>query len=148
MGFSEFRDLMDIADEFMLESEIETKINSLVDGQGCIMFFKKEDNVFGCTEEGRVVFARMKNPDDDLPKGWTDEASFSVYNLNKMVRGESGERVLKKDDLDSIKVIERDEVVEELKKEAEKAGDKAFSKQGGLRLLQFKLPSMSRKDEE
>ena len=148
MGFSEFRDWIELADNFMLESEVDSKIDSLIDEQGIILFFKKDDDVYGCSEDGRVVFARIKNPDEDLPSGWEDEASFSAFNLNKMVRGEPGEHVLKKDDIEKLKVIEREEAVEELRKEAEKAGDKAFQKQGGLRFLKFKFPSMLQKNEE
>jgi hypothetical protein len=127
---------MDMSDEFFLKEEIEGKINSLIDSAGHILFFKKGEDLFGAGEDGRVVFAKMKNPDDEMPVNWEEEASFSADNLNKVVKGEPPQHVFHKADLDEIQIMDREEVVESLKKEAEKLGEKAFP-EPRIRVINF-----------
>lgn len=117
---------MSFKEWFRIDEDAEEKINSLIDGEGYILFFKKGDDTFGANEDSRVVFAKMKNPDDEMPTNWEEEASFSAHNMNKMLRGEPGEHVFSKKDLTEIKVMDRESVVENLKKEAKGLGDKAF----------------------
>jgi len=117
---------MDMWDECLLQENAEEKINHLIDSNGYVLFFKKDDSIFGAGEDSRVAFAKMKNPDDDLPKGWEDEASFSADNLNKAIRGEPHQHVFHKNDLEKMSVIDREEVMKTLKKDTEKLGDDAF----------------------
>ena len=74
-----------------------------------------------------------------------------------MVRGEPAEHLFKKDDLKAMDIVDREEVTEELKKEAEKAGDKAFGRPslsglGGLKIIRVEPdddpPNFARADEE
>lgn len=125
-GFSKFREW--ITNEFLIEKETEEKINHMIDSNGYILFFKKDKDVFGAGEDSRLVFAKMKSPDEDMPKRWKDEASFSADNLNKSVKGEPSQHVFNNDDLKEMDVIDREEAVKALKKVAEKAGDTAFPK--------------------
>lgn len=113
---------MDIWDEYLLEQENDSKLRHFLDMQGLILFFKKGDEYFGAGEDSRVVFARLKNPDSDVSKGWGEEASFTATNLNKMVRGEPSTHVFSKDDIKKIKVVDRDDVVRELSSKAAEAG--------------------------
>ena len=107
-----------------MDEDAQSKVDALIDNSGHILFFKKDKDIFGATEDSRVVFAKIKNPDDDAPNEWGDEASFSADNLNKKIRGEPGQHVFCKEDLKQIEVIDREDAVKALKKEAEKAGDK------------------------
>jgi hypothetical protein len=127
---------MDMWDEFLLDEEAAAKIESLIDSAGHILFFKKGNELFGAGEDGRVVFAKMKHPDEEMPKNWEEEASFSADNLNKVVRGEPPQHVFHKADLDEIQIMDREEVVESLRKEAEKLGDKAFP-EPRIRVINF-----------
>lgn len=114
--FSSFRELMTNCDEFFAEAKNNSKINALFDGHGFILFFKKGKDVYGSGEDSRVIFAKMKNPDDDLPSNWEEEASFSAYDLKKLLKGESNYHVFSKKDLKKIKVIDREKAVEILNK--------------------------------
>lgn len=119
---------MDMADEHAYIEDCRHRVEQLIDEEGHVLFFKKDKEIFGATEDGRIVFAKMKNPDEELPKDWDDEANFSADNLNKKLKGEPAQHVFSKDDLKEIKVIDRDDAVDELHKEAEKLGDDAFPK--------------------
>ena len=101
---------------FRIEESAEKSITSLIDGEGYILFFKKGDEIYGADEDSRIVFAKIKHPDEDMPSNWKEEANFSAHNLNKMLRGEPGEHIFGVKDLKELKVMDRDAVVEDLKK--------------------------------
>lgn len=94
-----------------------------------VFFFKIGRDLFGAGEDSRVIFAKMKHPDDDLPSGWREEANFSGYNLIKSVKGEPAQNLFSADDLKKIKVVDKDNIMERLNKEVDKLGDKAFPNQ-------------------
>lgn len=121
-GFSKFRSLMDIWDEYLLIDDIRHQIESMMDPSKFVFFFKFNKEVFGSDEDSRVAFAKMKNPDDDMPKNWEDEVNFAAENFNKMIRGEPATQIFHKKDLDKIKIIERDKAVNALQKVAEENG--------------------------
>ena len=75
-----------------------------------LLFFKFHDEIFGCGEDGRIVFARIKNPDKD-DKEWGKEASFSALNLNKAINGENISSIFGKKDLKQMKIIDREDAV-------------------------------------
>ena len=58
-AFSSFRSLMDQWDEHL---KLE-KIKDIIDGN-LVLFFSKDDEFFGCPEESRLVFAKIKNPEE------------------------------------------------------------------------------------
>jgi len=156
-GLSSFRNF--ILDTEIDESEFNNKIKSLIDGRGLILFFKKGDDIFGCDEDSRVLFAKMKNPkDEDLPVNWEEDASFSANNLSRAIRGESTMSVFSKKNLKEIKVIDKEKAEEALLKLAKKLGDKAFPNGGSaLKLLDLsrifnpdpdQSPNFVRADEE
>ena len=107
-AFSSFRYWMDLYDTYV-EEETEDKIREFLDGGEFVMFLRMGSDVFGVSEEGRLIFANLKKPSDDLPVGWDMEATFTGHNLSRMLRGESGERVFFKNDLKKMKVIDTEE---------------------------------------
>jgi hypothetical protein len=113
-AFSQFRELMNLWDE----SEASVKVKSLIEGNSLVLFFQMEDKVYGAPEGGRVTFAKMKSPDDDLPEGWIKDANFVAYDLGKAVKGEKVERVFSEKDLGGIKVIEQEKAEDLLEKSA------------------------------
>jgi hypothetical protein len=119
-GFSSFRQLMDIWDENLDQEEKKNQIRRMVDGENLILFFKKDGDVFGAPEESRVVFARMKNPDDETPEGWLDDANFIAVNLVKAMQGDKTTHMFSSKDLKSIKVVDKDAVEGLLMKEPAK----------------------------
>lgn len=123
-GFSSFRQLMDLWDDSLAEQDLENKVRSLVDGSEFVLFFKKDDNVFGSSEENRVTFARLKNPEGaDTASGWKEEATFMAINLSNVVKGEPTQSVFAKKDLKKIEVLDRDDAFTILLKQA-KSTDK------------------------
>ena len=129
MGFSEFRDLMDMADEHAYIEDCRHRVESMIDNGDYVLLFKKDKDYFGGGEDSRVVFAKMKDPnDEDAPSGWDEEASFSADNLLKKLKGEPAQNIFDKKDLKKIKIVDREEIIDKLHKEAEKLGDGAFPK--------------------
>ena len=102
-GFSKFRELLDTWDGFLIENEFDEKIDELM--SPFVFFFKKDNDIFGAGEDSRVVFAKMKNPDKDLPTGWKDEATFSAHNLTKTIVDQPSQNIFIIKDLDKIKII-------------------------------------------
>ncbi len=110
---------MDFKNWMIIEDDRRHEIESLLDQ--FILFFKKDGDVFGAGEDSRVVFAKMKHPDDEMPKNWEDESSFSAHDLTKALQGEQGYRLFKKSDLRGLKIIDREEAVQKLDKESPKS---------------------------
>ena len=94
---------------FESKEEKKNKIRGLLDGQNLILFFKKGDSLFGAPEESRLVFAKMKSPDEDTPDGWADDANFAAFDLMKALMGDRVESIFGKKDLKAIDVIEPEE---------------------------------------
>lgn len=113
LGFSTFRQLIDLWDEQVDKQQKEKQIRNLVDGQGMLLFFKFHNEIFGCGEDGRIVFARIKNPDKD-DKEWGKEASFSALNLSKTIEGENSSSIFGRKDLKQMKIIDQKEAITEL----------------------------------
>lgn len=113
-AFSEFRSLMDIWDRHCLLEHEEKNIHDLLDKNQMILFFKKDGDLYGAPEESRIVFARLKNGDEDEDAGFKDEAQFLGINLLKALIGdpeESTETVFKQKDIPHIQVCDRDHAV-------------------------------------
>lgn len=136
------------------EADNESNIKQIIDGHGMVFFFKKDDDFFGVGEEGRISFARIKNPDNESPDGWEDDASFTAFNISKMVNGEVSQSVFDKDSIKNIKVVDRDDVISELKDSAKETG---VSKDC-IKIIRFGImptdkdrdetPNLTQKDEQ
>ena len=116
LGFSNFRQLMTIWDEAVTAD----KIHDMLEDNDFVVYFKKGDEIFATSEEGRLTFARMKHPDDDEPEGYMKEATFSVTNLSKAIEGEKAETVFGIKDLPKLKILCQEAAEKFLKKQAEK----------------------------
>lgn len=101
------------------------KASGIIDGNDFIFLFKKGDSYYGAGEDSRIVFARMKNPDKDLPPNWKKEASFVATDLKKALEGLKSQNIFYAKDLKDIKVMDREEVIKELAKY--KAKDNKFN---------------------
>lgn len=94
----------------------QEKIRNVIDGQNLILFFKKGNKLFGTPEEGRIVFARMKAPndDDEMPDGWEQDANFAALDLIQALNGSSTENLFSIKDMPEIKVLDKETMVKEL----------------------------------
>lgn len=125
-GFSKFRELMDKWDyQLALEAE-KQQIGDVLDRQGCIMFFKRGDDLFGAPEESRLMFAKIKSPDDDVTDQWRQEARFLAINLmQSLMSGQPTQNLFSMADIPNLKLIDRDNAIEELwKSDKKKKGKK------------------------
>jgi hypothetical protein len=108
-----FRKWLEASDD----EEIEARINALLDSDEFVFFLEKDGEVYAAPESSRVVFANLKNSGNgDMPKGWKDEATFMVLNLNRALAGGPPQAVFDKKDVNKIHILSREEAVAKLKK--------------------------------
>jgi hypothetical protein len=98
------------------DAQKKNKIKNLLDNQNLIMFFTKNNKLFGAPEESRIVFAKMKNPegDEDMPDNWEDEANFMAHDLMNALTGQTTENIFTAKDLPLIKVLDRNQIEKQL----------------------------------
>jgi hypothetical protein len=100
----------------------ESKIDELIKIQDLIFFFKKGKNIYGGTEENRVMFAKMKDKSDKSPPLSLDEKpTFSAINIKKLIDGHAEddstsklEKTFSEEDIKKIKIIDLEEIKEKL----------------------------------
>lgn len=126
-----------------MTEEAADKLNHMFDSHGFILFFKKDGEYYGAGEDSRVVFAKLKNEDEDMGDGWDDEATFSAVNLKKLAQSDPSHHVFGKKDISKIKVVDRDDVVDALKDECGKSGPHDV---GTIKII--KLSSLFSKDRD
>lgn len=97
-----------------VSSSVKAKIRALIDGSDLIMFFEKKGNIYGTDENGRMVFAQMKNPSKELTDDWSNDASFMATNLSNILKGGGIETVISKPELKKVKIIDSEEAYEKL----------------------------------
>ena len=97
-------------------NENKEKLKSILKDKGFIFFFKKDDDIFGGPEESRLTFARIKNPDENMPKGWETEMSFLANNLSQFLKcgDHLPEKMFYDRDLKNIKIIPVEDIEKEL----------------------------------
>lgn len=95
-------------------TEITARIGSVIDKENLIFFFDKDGEYYGCPEESRLIYAKLKTPDEDVSPAWNDEANFFAYNLSHASEENIPKRIFYKKDLKDIKIMGRDEVEKEL----------------------------------
>lgn len=144
---------MNFKNWFVTEEEKDDSVKHILDSHGLVFFFSKGDDYFGTGEDGRIVFARIKNPDDETPDGWEDEASFTACNLEKLIKGQPCQSVVDRDSIKSIKVMDQSDVVAKLRKL-----DCKDNMDSGVQIIKFGVlarnhdrdaaPNFTRTDEE
>ncbi len=134
------------------EEEKANSIQQFIDSNGLILFFKKGSDFYGTGEDGRMAFARIKNPDEEMPDGWEDEASFIAVNLSKTAEGEPSQHVFNKKDLKSIKVVDSNKVIQQLASKDKESDCPTLNviriQTPPFDIHRDKAPNFSRTDEE
>jgi hypothetical protein len=151
LAVSKFKATMNIFDDSLSEEEEADKIKNFADTHGLVLFFKKDKDYFGASEDSRVVFARLKNPDDEVSDGWEEEANFSAINLSKLVKGDVSQHVFSKSDIKKIKIMDQEKVIDALKG----SGTDSPKPFAALRIIKISAqhsrddaPNFTRADEE
>jgi len=80
----EFRDLLNKWDAVLLSEQ--SQLDTILNGNNFVLYFKKDGAIYGTPEEGRVTFARMKQPLDDTPKGWAKRSFFYSHQHQRCPR--------------------------------------------------------------
>ena len=107
---------MDSFKDFLVKSENQMeKLASIIGGEEpLVFFFKKGEEIYGGPEDSRLVFAKIKNPDDDDPEAWGKEAAFHAINLIKALKDQEEEKTFCKRDLRGMKIIDGKDELEKL----------------------------------
>lgn len=121
LGFSDFRPLLDHWDQILFQENKKKQLDELFDKHDLTLFFRKDKHIYGCPEESRVIFAKLKAGDNfsAMMIGKKEDVKFLAYNLTKAMHGNEDEAIqtlLGKPDLKSIKVISREKAIEKLTK--------------------------------
>jgi hypothetical protein len=106
----DFRELMNLWDE----AADSLRARALIETNSLILFFEKDKKIYGAPESSRVIFAKMKNPDEDVPKSWLDDANFIAYDLKKAMEGQKHEILVSAKDLNSIKIIDEKDALKRI----------------------------------
>jgi hypothetical protein len=124
-AFSSFRELITKWDRCLDIQEEKTMIGDQLDRHGCIMFFRRGDDLFGAPEESRLTFAKIKSEDDDITDQWRQEAKFIAINLIQALLGQTTQNLFGLKDIPGLKLIDRENAVEHLwKQKKKKKGEK------------------------
>ena len=75
-------------------------------------------------EESRIMYARMRHPDEEMSRHWSAEASFLAVNLDDIIAGHGSQRVFSKKDLKKIDILDKDEAVDALTSKKKKVKKK------------------------
>jgi hypothetical protein len=116
VSFCPLRYWIDQWDEATADEDKRARIKNLIDGRDLMLFFQHKGSVYGAPEESRIVFAKMKHPDEETGKDWVEDASFTAVNLTRALTGESVENVFTSKDVDSIGVMSEEAAEEKLLK--------------------------------
>lgn len=95
----------------------QDKIDNILNAHELSLFFRKGNDYFGAPENSRIIFAKLKNNDDDEPMilGMKDQMKFLALNLLKsMLNDESSETMFGINDLPQINVCDREEVINKM----------------------------------
>jgi hypothetical protein len=110
---------MDKWDLVCEEREQISKVHQLLDRTGeFVFFFEFEKSVYGAPEDSRIVFAKLKHPDEDMVGKAKEEANFIAVNLDKIIEGQGTQRIFGIKDVGKIHVIDKETAAEKLGKKA------------------------------
>lgn len=97
-AFSKFRELMDKWDASM----------HLFQENDLCMFFKRDGVVYGVTENGRIMYASIKNPESKKDAERLKDSSMVFYNLEKKDGDKPSMIVVGSDSIDEFKPIDQE----------------------------------------
>lgn len=101
---------------FIKEQERNTQVGSYLDEKKYTFFFEYENEIYATEEDGRLIFAKMKNKDEDLPSDWKSDLKFMASKLFSSLKGEESNRFFGFKDLKKIKNLDREVVIKKIVK--------------------------------
>jgi hypothetical protein len=99
---------------FLEEQDRVSKVSNYLDEKKYTFFFEYEKDLYAAEEDSRLVFAKMKHEDEDLPADWRTELKFSATKVIPELIGEEPARYFGFKNLKNIKNIDREEVINKI----------------------------------
>ncbi len=106
LGFSEFRQLLDLWDHNLNKQKIE----SFIDTNDLVIFFKKDEQIYAGGEDARMMFARLKSPEDKSDS----DSGFTALNFAEAVKGNNVQQVFSAKDLPNIEIISQEDAIDSI----------------------------------
>ena len=101
--------------ENKIQDDNKLKIKQLMRDE-LSFFFKTEDEYYGCPEDSRLIFAKLKVPDEDYVPSWDEDAAFIAFNITRGIKEDNiPKRLFYKKDIKNIKVVDSSEIEKILK---------------------------------
>jgi hypothetical protein len=94
-------------------------ISQIINAKGLIFFFTFNKKTFGAPEESRLVFSKLKDPDDNDTTNWNG-ANFIAYNMQDALSGIETSCMFNDKDIKGIKVIDQKQISKLLEKDRKK----------------------------
>ena len=117
----EMRVSLDNWNTILLREQKNRQIKLFLEGQNFVLFFEFSKDIYATTEPHRVTFAKLKDPDEESPIEWCQEAHWTAFNLSKAILGRPAQEIFDYSDTDKIDVISKDDAYDKLVKIAEEA---------------------------
>ena len=102
---------------FLEDQEKQTKVSSYLDENKYTLFFEYKKDLYASDEDSRVVFAKIKNSDEDLPRNWKEDIKFVAVKLMPSLKGQNSTHLFSHKDLKDIIFVDRDEVIKKIIKD-------------------------------
>ena len=127
--FSEFRNLMDVWDNYVFVETVHNELEKFLTHKEIIMYFlypvrhgklKKKVRLYGATEDGRLAFAKIKSPNEDDPEKAQD--NFQAFDLESLINHSDEPEEIQRikifnlKDINKIKIVSQNYAIEKLTK--------------------------------
>jgi uncharacterized lipoprotein YehR (DUF1307 family) len=104
----------EISEDKKRQEFIQSQVKSLLASEEFVMFFKKGGAIYGCDEDARLTFAKLKVPDEDSKGKWSKEANFLAINLTKGLKGDKVNNLFSVKDIKKIEILDKEEAEKKL----------------------------------
>lgn len=111
---------------FFLENQ--EKVSSYLDENKYTLFFEYKKDLYASDEDSRLIFAKIKNEDEDLPRNWKEDTKFIAVKLFSALKGQNSTHLFSHANLQEIHLIDRDEIINKIMKD-KSYNDFRFSKE-------------------
>ena len=99
---------------FIKEQEKKSEVDSYLDEKKYTFFFEYENEIYAAEEDGRLIYAKMKCKDEDLPYDWKSDLKFLANKLVNNLKGEESSRYFGFKNLKNIKNLDREDVIKKI----------------------------------
>jgi hypothetical protein len=101
---------------FVEENDKKNRLSNKLDKY--TLFFIFENKVYGSTEDNRLIFAKMKNKDEDLPWNWNKELGFQAEEIESLLLNDNEikKRIFYSKNIPSIKIVDINHVINKFAK--------------------------------